>query len=532
MHRGRPAPGDHQWPALCPGRTAQALRAPGEPISVAEIHAYCVVLESQGKRIELAYANVDAGPRTAGQGKSPAGSPPRRDRQTRRSRRQVVHRSRREAVRRRPGQIVEVSHGRYHRTHRHAAARCPTPLGQGDPRRRQTQGPPRRAAEGRQPGGNAPGPQGAGHGRADRRSLCRVSRRAAVAAGPVGGAGPESRPAASREALPRPPDGADGLPRRRARRGLRVAGRDADGRRVATAHEPRRAAVGRSALGGRGDDRDALPLAAVRRGVRRRQRRVSRPRRNPAACPTGPATARSWRSTAPCRRARTGGSSAWSTRSSNKRFAWGPATSTSNRSRIPAPSASASTARSARWRRRPGAVRAHRFPLQDPGQDGHRRKARPPGRRNCAAVGREARRSPRQHGPHRLRREDGHANPRQGGDPHRADRPGLRPAAIGQPGRVDPHAARADAGDRAHRQRQEHDALCLPQSAQRAGHEHLHRRRPGRIQVQGDEPGPGQGPSGIDVRLGPPGLSAAGPRRDHGRQGPRPGDGPDLPSGG
>ena len=51
----------------------------GARVSLAEIHAYRVVLESQGKKIDLGYANVDSGPRGSAPGKaSPTGSPPRR----------------------------------------------------------------------------------------------------------------------------------------------------------------------------------------------------------------------------------------------------------------------------------------------------------------------------------------------------------------------------------------------------------------------------------------------------------------------
>ena len=131
--------------------------------------------------------------------------------------------------------------------------------------------------------------------------------------------------------------------------------------------------------------------------------------------------------------------------------------------------------------------------LQDPRQDGHRREAHPPGRGHRAADRRQADRSPRQHGAHRLRREDGDADPRQGCHPHPTDRPGLRRAAVERPDRVDPCAARPDAGHRPDRQRQDHHALCLPQPAERARHEHLHGRGPGRVQVQGHEPGAGQG---------------------------------------
>ena len=46
-------------------------------------------------------------------------------------------------------------------------------------------------------------------------------------------------------------------------------------------------------------------------------------------------------------------------------------------------------------------------------------KRDPPGRRHRAADRRQADRPPRQHGADRLRREDGHANPRQGGHPAR-----------------------------------------------------------------------------------------------------------------
>ena len=57
------------------------------------------------------------------------------------------------------------------------------------------------------------------------------------------------------------------------------------------------------------------------------------------------------------------------------------------------------------------------------------------------------------------------------------------------------------------RQRQVHHALLLPEPAQRAEGQHLHGRGPGRVQVQGDEPGPGQGPGRADVRLGACGPS-------------------------
>jgi hypothetical protein len=105
---------------------------------------------------------------------------------------------------------------------------------------------------------------------------------------------------------------------------------------------------------------------------------------------------------------------------------------------------------------------------------------------------------------------------------------GFRRAPIEGPDRVDPVAARIDAGDRADRQRQEYHALRLPQLSQRARHQRLHGRGPGRVQVQGHEPGTGQGAGGPHVCRGAAGLSATGSRRDHGRRGARPGDGADL----
>ena len=51
---------------------------------------------------------------------------------------------------------------------------------------------------------------------------------------------------------------------------------------------------------------------------------------------------------------------------------------------------------------------------EDPGQDGHRREAHSPGRRHRGATGEKRDGPSRQHRPHRLRREDGHANSRQG----------------------------------------------------------------------------------------------------------------------
>ena len=97
--------------------------------------------------------------------------------------------------------------------------------------------------------------------------------------------------------------------------------------------------------------------------------------------------------------------------------------------------------------------------------------------------------------------------------------------------RVDPDAPRPDAGHRADRQRQEHHALRLPEQVERAGHEHLHGGRPRGVQVQGDEPGPGQDPGGADLRRRAAGLPAARPGRHHGRRSARPGDGPDLSAG-
>ena len=96
--------------------------------------------------------------------------------------------------------------------------------------------------------------------------------------------------------------------------------------------------------------------------------------------------------------------------------------------------------------------------------------------------------------------------------------------------RIDSHPLRAGPGDRADRQRQVHDSVCLPQPAQRAPAQYLHCRRPGRVQVQGDEPGSGQGPGWAHVFLGLAGLSPAGPRHHHGGRGPRPGDRRDLPT--
>ena len=142
---------------------------------------------------------------------------------------------------------------------------------------------------------------------------------------------------------------------------------------------------------------------------------------------------------------------------------------------------------------------------------------------------RQANRPSRQHRPHRLRREDGDANPRQGGDPAGADRPGSGRAAVERPDRVDPVAVRPGPGDRADRQRQIDHALFLPQPAQRAQGQYLHGRRPGRVQVQGDEPGSGEGPGRAHVLVGPAGVPAARPRHHHGRRGPRPGDRRDLP---
>ena len=175
------------------------------------------------------------------------------------------------------------------------------------------------------------------------------------------------------------------------------------------------------------------------------------------------------------------------------------------------------------------AVRAHRFPLQDSGEDGHRRETHPARRRDRVEVRRQARRPPRQHGAHRLRREGGDANSRQRRDPHRVHRPGLRRAAVEGLDRVHSNAARLDARHRADRQRQEHHPLRLSQPAERAGHEHLHGRGPGGVQVQGHQPGAGENPGGVDIRRRPAGLFAAGPGRDHGGRGPRPGDGADLP---
>ena len=104
--------------------------------------------------------------------------------------------------------------------------------------------------------------------------------------------------------------------------------------------------------------------------------------------------------------------------------------------------------------------------LEGPGEDGHRRETHSPGRRHRAADRRQADRPPRQHGPHGPRREDGHANPGQGGHPPEPDRPGPGRAAVDRPDRVDPLAIRPGARDRPDRQRQVDHALFLPQPAQ------------------------------------------------------------------
>jgi hypothetical protein len=58
-----------------PGETLRLAGATGGPVTVAEIQAYRVVLELQGKKLDLAYANVDSGPRSSAPGKaSPAGA--------------------------------------------------------------------------------------------------------------------------------------------------------------------------------------------------------------------------------------------------------------------------------------------------------------------------------------------------------------------------------------------------------------------------------------------------------------------------
>ena len=85
--------------------------------------------------------------------------------------------------------------------------------------------------------------------------------------------------------------------------------------------------------------------------------------------------------------------------------------------------------------------------------------------------------------------------------------PGLRRAAVERPDRVDPLALRPGPGHRADRQRQVDHALLLPEPAQRAEGQHLHGRGPGRVQVQGDEPGPGQVAGRADVRNRPCGRS-------------------------
>ena len=77
--------------------------------------------------------------------------------------------------------------------------------------------------------------------------------------------------------------------------------------------------------------------------------------------------------------------------------------------------------------------------------------------------------------------------------------PWARRATIDRPDRVDPPAARPDAGHGSDRQRQEHHAVLLPEPAERPQDEHLHRGRPGGIQVQGDEPGSGQVAGRADV---------------------------------
>ena len=78
------------------------------------------------------------------------------------------------------------------------------------------------------------------------------------------------------------------------------------------------------------------------------------------------------------------------------------------------------------------------------------------------------------------------------------------------------------------RKRQVDHALLVPQPVERAQGQYLHGRRPGRVQVQGDEPGSGQGSGRAHVLVGPAGFPAARSRHHHGRRGSRPGDGRDL----
>ena len=82
---------------------------------------------------------------------------------------------------------------------------------------------------------------------------------------------------------------------------------------------------------------------------------------------------------------------------------------------------------------------------------------------------------------------------------HRADRFGFRPAAVEGPRRVDPNASRPDVGDRPDGQRQEHDALCVPQQVERTGYEYLHGGRPGRVQVHRHQSGAGEISGGPDL---------------------------------
>ena len=101
---------------------------------------------------------------------------------------------------------------------------------------------------------------------------------------------------------------------------------------------------------------------------------------------------------------------------------------------------------------------------------------------------------------------------------------GLQPARLRADGRAHPAPRRHHPRHRAHRLRQDDDALRVHQPDQPAEPQHPHRRGSGRVRDPGHPPGPRAAEDRAHVRERAPRLPPPGPGRRHGRRDPRQGD--------
>src|SRR5213596_3514594 len=128
--------------------------------------------------------------------------------------------------------------------------------------------------------------------------------------------------------------------------------------------------------------------------------------------------------------------------------------------------------------------------------------------------------------------EDRAPDSRQGQPDARSDQVRIR--AQGRTGVVagDPESLRHGAGDGSHRVGQDHDPVFGAVAHQPDRREHHDRRGSGRVQLDGNQSGPGAQRCGDDLRGGVEGVPAAGSEHHHGGRDPRSRDRLDRDQGG